>query len=567
MTLYTSLQQTKNALLAAQIGIQVTGNNIANVNTPDYLRERVIYTPAPTQKYGGLLLGMGVQVEGVVQQVDHFLEERLRNSTSDLANGETQENVYLQLEALIGELSDTDISSSLNDFLGSINDILNQPEDVGVRNLSVLRGQTLAGDISRLYSRAKEIHTDLNKQIKQSASDINSLLNDIADLNVKITTLEAGPVTKSDAIGLRDQRQRKLTELAKIIDIKGVEQENGSVSVFLGGEYLVIDGIARQVETKTVAENGLNNVKLTLAGTDSPIQVNSGKLKGLITSRDDIVGDFLGNLDDFARSLIFEFNRVFSSGQGETGYQSMTSEFFVDESAINEPLDQAGLTYTPVNGSFKVYTLNTETGLTKTVNIPVKLNGLSDDTSLQDIADAINNIDGLSASISLDGHLQIASDSENVEFAFGDDTSGALAALGLGTFFTGTSASTIGIHDAIKTDPSKFAASKNGIGVDTDNAVDLAGFLDRPLDSRNGQTIDNIYSQLVGDVTQSASVAKSVAEGYRVFKETLDGQKQGLSGVSLDEEAVNLITFQRQFQAASRLISVIDELLEVLVNL
>ncbi|PQO35392.1 flagellar hook-associated protein FlgK [Blastopirellula marina] len=567
MTLYTSLQQTKNALLAAQIGIQVTGNNIANVNTPDYLRERVIYTPAPTQSYGNLRLGMGVQVEGVVQHVDQFLEERLRNSISDLSNGETQENVYLQLEALVGELSNTDISTSLNDFLGSINDILNQPEDVGVRNLSVLKGQTLAGDISRLYDRAKEIHDDLNKQIKQSADDINSLLNDIADLNVKITNLEAGPITKSDAIGLRDQRQRKLTQLAEIIDIKGVEQENGSVSVFLGGEYLVVDGIARQVETKTVAENGLNNVKLTLAGTDSPIQANSGKLAGLITSRDSIVGDFLGNLDDFSQTLIYEFNRVFSSGQGESGYQSMTSEFFVDESSVNKPLDEAGLTYTPVNGSFKVYTLNTQTGLTTTANIPVKLNGLSDDTSLQDIADAISAVDGLTASISLDGHLQIESDSQNIEFAFGNDTSGALAALGMGTFFTGTSASTIGIQAAVKTDPSKFAASKNGIGADTDNAVDLASFLDRPLDSKNGKTIDDVYTQLVGEVTQSASVAKSVAEGYRVFKETLDGQKQGLSGVSLDEEAVNLITYQRQFQAASRLISVIDDLLETLVNL
>ncbi|TWT33323.1 flagellar hook-associated protein FlgK [Blastopirellula retiformator] len=567
MTLYTSLQQTKNALLAAQIGIQVTGNNIANVNTPDYLRERVIYTPAPTQKYGGLLLGMGVQVEGVVQQVDKFLEERLRNSISDLANGETQENVYLQLEALVGELSNTDISTSLNDFLGSINDILNQPEDVGVRNLSVLRGQTLANDISSMYNRAQEIHTDLNKQVNQAADDINSLLNEIAELNVKITNLEAGPVTKSDAIGLRDQRQRKLTQLAEIIDIKGVEQENGSISVFLGGEYLVIDGIARQVETKTVAEDGLSIAKMTLAGTDSPIQVNSGKLKGLLTSRDDIVGDFLNNLDDFAQTLIFEFNRVFSSGQGESGYQTMTSEFFVAEESIDEPLDQAGLTYTPVNGSFTVHTLNTATGLTETENIAVKLNGLSDDTTLQDVADAINDIDGLSASISLDGHLQIDSDSPDIEFAFGNDTSGALAALGLGTFFTGTTARTIGVHDAVSTDPSKFAASKGGIGADTDNAVELASFLDRPLDTKGGRTIENEYETLVGDVTQSASVAKSVAEGYRVFKETLDGQKLGLSGVSLDEEAVNLITYQRQFQAASRLISVIDELLEVLVNL
>ena len=144
MSLFSSLQQASNALNAAQIGLQVTGNNIANVNTPDYLRQRVIYTPAPTQRIGNLRLGLGVQVEAIVQQVDLFLEERLRGSRSDLAKGEAQENTYLQLDALIGELSDTDLSTSLNNFFGSINDILNQPEDPGVRNLSILRGETLA---------------------------------------------------------------------------------------------------------------------------------------------------------------------------------------------------------------------------------------------------------------------------------------------------------------------------------------------------------------------------------------------------------------------------------------
>ena len=104
MTLFSTIQLSSNALAAAQLGLQVTSNNIANANTPGYLRQRMVLTPGPTQRYGNLLLGLGVDVEAIVQVTDRFLAERLRAAESDLANGETQENTYVQLESLIGEL-------------------------------------------------------------------------------------------------------------------------------------------------------------------------------------------------------------------------------------------------------------------------------------------------------------------------------------------------------------------------------------------------------------------------------------------------------------------------------
>ncbi|MGY8770184.1 MAG: flagellar hook-associated protein FlgK [Pirellulales bacterium] len=567
MSLFSSLQQASNSLSAAQIGLQVTGNNISNANTPDYLRQRVIYTPAPTQVHGNLRLGMGVQVEAVVQQLDKFLEERLQSSISDLSNGEAQENTFLQLEALIGELSDTDISTSLNSFFGSISDILNQPEDLGVRNLSILRGQTLAEDVKRTYQRVEQVHSDTNNRIAQAGADIKNLLIDIGELNKKIIRMEAG-TTRSDAVGLRDQRQRSLKELSQLIGIRSVEQENGSVTVFSDGDFLVFGGTVRTVSTSIEAtDSGLQNVQVVIDEIESPLNSGTGKLAGLITSRDAILGNFLEELDGFAQTLIFEFNKTFSSGQGLVGYEEMESEFAINVEDINQSLDQVGLDFTPTNGSFRIQVLNNQTGLTNSTDILVKLNGLDDDTSLQSLADEFSAVDGLTASIGLDGKLSIETDSPNIEFAFANDTSGALAALGLGTFFQGGNASTINVHDVIQNDAAKFAVSKGGIGADTENAVELASFLTKELDSINGETLEFLHTRLVGNVTQSASVAKSVAEGFRVFKETLEGQKFGISGVSLDEEAVKMITYQRQFQASSRLIAAIDELLEVLINI
>ena len=565
MSLFSSIQLASNALNAAQIGLQVTGNNIANASTPGYIREEVVLNPAPTQRVGSLLLGLGVDVTAIIQQVDRFLEERLRGANSDLLNGETQENTYLQLEALVGELSETDLSTSLNNFFNGINDILNQPESISVRNLAVLRGETLATDIRRLDARVRDIRRDVNNRVTNAADDINRLTSDIAELNVQIVTLEGGGTSASDAVGLRDRRLKALEELSGILNIRGVEQPNGSVTVFVGGEYLVFEGTNRPVTAAFVPDRGLNVAEIRLEATDAPLNNASGELAGLITSRDEILGGFLDKLDDFARTLAFEFNKIYSSGQGLTGYEDLTSTSTVDDTQA--ALDQAGLSYTPTNGSFQVQVFNKQTGLTKTSDILVQLNGLDDDTSLEDLAAALEAIDGISAAITPSRELTVTSDSPNVQFAFAADTSGVLAALGLGVFFTGTGAGDVNIDEVVRNDPSKFTASQSGVGADTENAILLAGFLDRPLDSQGGATLADTYDRLVGETTQGAAVARAVADGFRTFQRTLEGQKLAISGVSLDEEAINMITFQRMFQATARYISTVSDLLDLLVNL
>ena len=116
MSLLGSLQIANNSLFAQQVGLQVVANNIANANTPGYIQQRAVLTPAPTQLIGRLALGLGVEVDSIVQNVDRFLQDRLRAANGDLANSAEQESAYLELEVMIGELSETDLSTSLNNF-------------------------------------------------------------------------------------------------------------------------------------------------------------------------------------------------------------------------------------------------------------------------------------------------------------------------------------------------------------------------------------------------------------------------------------------------------------------
>ncbi len=232
------------------------------------------------------------------------------------------------------------------------------------------------------------------------------------------------------------------------------------------------------------------------------------------------------------------------------------------------PLDAAGLPFSPGNGAFQVQVYNRQTGLTQTTDIRVDLNGLDDDdTTLSRLAALLDAVDGIRARVTETRQLEIVADSPEQDFAFADDTSGILAALGINTFFSGTTARDLGVSSVLLSDPSKFAASRGGVGADTQLAVALAGFLDRPLAERNGATMASLYDTLVGNVAQGSAAAAAVVEGFRVFEESLLGQNLSISGVSLDDEAVRLLSFQRAYQAAAKYIQTLNELLGVLLDL
>ncbi|MEE8450361.1 MAG: flagellar basal body rod C-terminal domain-containing protein, partial [Thermoguttaceae bacterium] len=393
---------------------------------------------------------------------------------------------------------------------------------------------------------------------------------EIRTLNIRIADVEGGDLSASDAVGLRDRRLMALEKLAELVDIRVKEQPNSTVVVYLGGDFLVFGGISQEVEVVFDSDRGLTIANIHFAVTDSPINPAAGELRGLLDTRDDVMAGFLDSLDDFSRTLGFEFNKLYSGGQGLSGFQEMTSEFAVDD--VDEPLDQVGLEFTPVNGSFQIMVRSKETGQTNTTDILVDLNGLGDDMTLNEpdsdsLVAALNAIDGITATVTSDRRLTIRSDSPDSEFAFGDDTSGLLAALGLNTFFTGTSARNIGVNAQLEADPAKFAASRGGIGADTENAVDLAVFLDRPIESQNNASLAVLYDSLISENTQAAAISRAVADGARAFEQTLRGQKVATSGVSLDEEAIRLMAFQRSYQASARYIAVLNELFGILVNL
>jgi len=568
MSLFGSIQMGGNTLRAMQIGLHVVGNNIANANTPGFVRQEVIYKPAPVQRLGNLVLGLGVQVDSIVDKLDQFVQERLAGARGDRAAAETQEQVFRDLESLLNELSsDADLSSSLVGFFNAIDEVLKDPGDLATRNLAINKGVALTDNLGHLHSRAFDIQLQLNDRVTAVADQINDLSERIRLLNVQIATTEGGDTSESKAGGLRVRRQEAVNALADLIGVRVEEQPSGGLAISLNGEFLVFEGLRRAVEVETTSDSGLPLGTINFADTHSALGTVSGELRGLYTARDEIVNGFLSGLDDLAKTLAFEFNKIHSQGQGLVGFQTLTSQEKVANA--DTALDAAGLPFTPVNGAFDVLIHSKEDNLTKTHTILVDLNGLDEDSTLNGLAAQLDAIVGLQATVTSSGALKLTSESSDVDFAFSGDTSGVLAALGLNTFFTGSSAATLDVNSELKgiENAGKFAASLGGIAEDAGNAERLAAFLEQPLDAAGNATLADLYNQLINDVAQGSALAQSVAEGFRAFEGTLEGQLQAVSGVNLDEEAIELITLQRIYQASARYIQTLAELLDLLVEL
>jgi flagellar hook-associated protein 1 FlgK len=570
MSLFGSIQLGANTLRAMQIGLQVTGNNIANANTPGFVRQEVIYSPAPVQKIGNLVLGLGVQVDGIVDKIDKFVLDRLVGARGDRAGAEVREDAYNEVENLLNGLSgETDLSTVFTNFINAIGGVLDDPSDAAARNLVITQGDTLATTLNNFARRATSVREEFNDRIIASADEINSLTETIRKLNVQVATVEGSGASASDAGGLRVERQGAIDRLSEILGISATEQASGAVNISVGGEFLVFEGQRQTVEIATTSENGLAIGTVQFTATKSPIISTAGELPGLYAARDEIVGDFLDGLDQLAGLFAFEFNKIHTQGQGLIGFDELESV-----NSIAQPdaaLDNAALPFTPVSGHFELLVFNRAQQITETHDIFIQLDGLDDDTTLNDLTAAIDAIEGISASITPAGKLEITSDSSDAEFAFNGDTSGVLAALGLNTFFTGSTAADIGINNELRGlgNEAKFAASGGGLGpqADSANALILSKFLDKSLDSAGGLTVPDVYDRLVNGVSQGATVAGSIAEGFRVFENTLDGQLQAVAGVNIDEEAINLITLQRIYQASARFIQTAAELLDTVINL
>lgn len=562
MSLIGTIQQSAGALQAAQVGLQVVGNNIANANTSGYIRQQLEQASASAVRDGGLIKGLGVRTTGIVQKVDQALAERMYGAKSALDGADALQRAYSQLEEITTDLDNTGLSQQLSLFNNSLHELSAQPSDRALGEFVVLQGETLASNIRRTREAVLERRELWDGELANITDKINHLAARIADLNTQIAGIEGGGLIQSDATGLRDQRYRDLEELAGILSINVQEQASGAVSVFIGGDYLINSGNSREVYT--AYNDKLKGTEVRIVETDSPLQAKEGVLVGSMKARDSVFGAFVDTIDAMAIGLIRSFNELHSQGQGRRGFSELVGSTRT-ESVV--PLTRANLPWSPKNGTLDINVVDDIGELVSTHRINVQMLDRTSDSTVASIVADIDAIPGLQAGVTSDGRVSIASVSPVARFTFGEDTSGFLAAAGINSFFTGDSAGNIGVNEMLLEDSDYLALSSGGIGADTEVLNQLVDLVDAPLDPLDGRSVRETYENTVASLGQQISLHQNTTIGLKDFYATLQSQHLAITGVNIDEESIRMIAYQRAFQASSRVIAAASEMLELLVAL
>lgn len=575
MGLSSSLLIGQSALAAAQLALQVTGNNIANVGSPSFHRQGVNLTPTRgSQESSTVFVGRGVRVSDVRRAIDPGLQTRLRNSLSDEQAATIDRSVLAQLESILNELSGSDLSSELSKFFNAFSELANNPASTVNRAAVVEQGSSLAGFIRRTRSDLLATRTQMDAQLATDVKRADGLLDEIAGLNLAVVTAELSGGTDG---GLRDQRDALISELSGLMDVTVIERESGSVDILVGSTPVVLGTQPRGVVFDLRTENNELIASIRVEETNEPLEIGSGALGARLAQRIGTVQQTIDDLDRLASTVIFEVNQLHTSGRPSrpitdvTGWQVVVP---ADQAlSFNDPTNAtfADLPFSPRNGGFDVV-LTDANGNQTTTRIDIDLDGLTnagvagfaDDTSLADLVASLNGVANLNASITPNGQLRLTTDA-GFDVSFKVDSAGVLAVLGVNTYFQGTDAIDIAIRSDIQSDPLKLSV---GLGAGTnETALAITGLRDRTLDSLGGETIGNSWLRTVERQAVQGTAAETRMEAAMTVRSSLEAQYAGVSGVSLDEESINLINYQQSYQGAARFISVVNELTQVLLNL
>jgi flagellar hook-associated protein 1 FlgK len=550
--------------------IETTGHNIANANTEGYTRQRVDLSSRTPIDKGAYIVGQGVQVQTIARISDAFLEDRIRKENGTYSGLQESSGIMNEVEFNINELSDQDLSNKFNAFFSAMQDYSNNVSDNSTRIAFMEQGVSLANEFNRFDTSIADIQTKIDGKIGGEISNANLLLSKIAAINQEIVQTEKGGFSSSVANDLRDKRDTYLKELSSVLDIDVREESNGAAYVSSAGQKLVSQSEFFALEANKLEIKGVPTSVIQFA-TGIAFEIKGGRLEALVNARDDKLSAIRADFDKLAGQFIFEMNKINATGRGLEGLTNVESEFSVFDP--NVPLDVAKFSFNNnedifkvQNGSFDIVSENISDGSTKTFTVNVDLNGIGSESTLNDIIRQMNVVPNIKAELNPQKKLQISSTNSNLQFYFANDTSDFLAAIGVNGFFSGVDSSTIAVKTNLRNNPQFISGALSSEKGDNSNAVRMVDLRNQLIFNNNKLTIDEYYQGLVGSIATETNRATELVKTHELINTNLANLKEEISGISTDEEAANLLKFQRSYQASARFVTVINDLLDTLIN-
>ncbi len=603
-----------------QRALATTSNNVANVGTEGYTRQRVDITTRPSQRFGDGFFGSGARVSSVQRIEDQFLNARVQSSSSDVARLDSYLSLVNRVENLVSG-SQGGLDSALQNFFNSLQDLSNDPASIPARQVVLSNSDTLVARFKDLDASYNDINREINTRLRGDINDINSLTSGIADLNKAIVEAKATTSGQGVPNDLVDQRNVLVGRLSERLAVNTVELSDGSINVFVGGgESVVIGSLSRQLSAiNDPANPGELRVGIEVGSSafDITDKITGGSVSGLLDFRSEQLGEIRNQTGRLALVLANEFNAQHQAGLDVNG--SLGAQFF----ASSTPQTLANQNNT---GAATVTTGITDFNQLTTSDYELSYDGanytltrLSDGVSTSAVAGPFN-IDGIQVDISgaaaagdsflvqptrngasgigvlLTNTSQIAAASpvrslestanlgsavvttpevldvnnadlfDTVEIRFNSPastfdivnvTDGATIAAGV-AYTNNADIDFNGIRVQIQNQPEAgdvFTIERNTGGVgDNTNAVALLGLQTAQTIGGNA-TLQEGYGALVskiGTVSRQTSISSQTQQA--LFDQAVQA-RDNVSGVNLDEEAVDLVRYQQAYQAAAQVIS------------
>ncbi|NLY74102.1 MAG: flagellar hook-associated protein FlgK [Firmicutes bacterium] len=316
---FFGLEIGRLGLQAHQKQLEITSHNMANASTPGYSRQRGEMTttqpftyPAFNRVQTAGQLGTGVEVTAVMRIRDELIDEQIWAETSLSGYWESRKTMLDEMELIVNEPSDANIRTAIDNFWKAIQGVANNATSEPAR--SVLRQETITMTelIRQDYQRMKSLRSIANERIKEQVNHVNTIAGKIALLNDQISKVT---MMNDHANDLMDQRDALIEELSGIIKISKTTDKFNRVNITINGIALV-QGITANKIILEPNHDDEGMVRLKWERLDKEVTVLGGSLRGLLEMRDQDLPEFLNHLDNFAKTLITEVNKLHRTGYG-----------------------------------------------------------------------------------------------------------------------------------------------------------------------------------------------------------------------------------------------------------
>jgi len=451
-SLNSALSLAVRSLDAATGALQLTNNNIANANTPGYVRQIAVLQEAGPVSGDGVGSGNGVVLEGYQSVRDELIQSQIQQETEAQGGANASLASLQQIEPTF-TTSTQDIGTEMSALFSSISTLSTEPTNAPAQAAVLAAGQNLAAAFNSASNTLTSQQTALNTQVTQDVGQINQLSKQIAALNPQLAQLKA---TGQDGGTIEDQQDQLVLQLSALTSVAVTQNADGEETVTTGnGSPLVVGSQSYALQATTTPSTTAGMVQvLDQNGDNITASLTGGDLGGTVQTRDTTIPGILTNLDTLAN----EFGKAMNAAQA-TGF------------------DQN------VNAGTNFYTVSST----------------------------------------------IAGSAGSIKMAI--------------------------------TDPALIASSSDGTSGSNGNLANLSAVQTSALAS--GQTPGDAYSSMVYQVGSLTSNAKAESSATTASLLQLNDQLSSVSGVSIDEESTNLITYQQAYEAAARVVTTVQAMFQV----